>query len=232
MSQIPTSRLMAVSALAAAGMLLAACGSNASSTPSSSGHDMSSHDMASMSESSMPSVMPSMDSSEVTVTDTQVMGDQNDVMFARMMIPHHQQAVEMADIAMTNPDISPFVRSLAEKIKAAQQPEIDLMSSWLKEWGAEPAPESTGEDMQSMDMGHGGLAGMMSTKQMSELTSAKGDDFNRLWLEMMIEHHKGAVEMAEGVLATTGNEEVSALAKAILSGQRAEIDEMQAELDR
>lgn len=232
-----TPRLAAV-ILAGTALLLAACSSGGAS-----GHDMSSMGdmggsaMPSMMASAMPSMMasamPSMDASEMAA----MAGDEGDIMFAQMMIPHHQQAVEMADMALANPDASPFVRKLAEQIRGAQQPEIDQMTSWLKEWGAEPAPMASGHDMGShnaygFDMAEGGMPGMMTGKQMKQLAKAKGAEFNRLWLGMMIEHHQGAINMAESVLDTSANDDVLALAKAIASAQRAEIDQMQAELDR
>ena len=240
--RFPLSRRAAAStALAGAALLLAACGSSADS----SGHDMSSHDMASMGASGVPSAvasamasaMPSMDASEMAAMGDGSTGDEGDIMFAQMMIPHHQQAVEMADIALAKPGASPFVRTLAEQIKAAQQPEIDEMTSWLSSWGATPAPMASGHDMSShneygFDAASGGMPGMMSAKEMKQLERAKGAAFDRLWLRMMIAHHQGAITMAEEVQATTANDAVLALATAIATAQRSEIEQMQAELDR
>jgi uncharacterized protein (DUF305 family) len=139
-----------------------------------------------------------------------------DVMFAQMMIPHHQQAIEMADLALANPSTSPDVERLAQQIKAAQDPEIATMKSWLSEWGA---PTSA-----SMDHG---TSGMMSEADMASLESAQGAEFNRLWLEMMIAHHQGAVTMAQDVLASTEDAEVRGLAQAVVEGQKKEIATMQ-----
>lgn len=141
-----------------------------------------------------------------------------DVAFAQAMVPHHQQAVEMADIALGHPDASAEVRSLATSIKAAQDPEIDTMTRWLSRWGA----PTMGGDHSGHDM-----AGMMSDADLSALRAATGSAFNRSWLEMMIEHHRGAVSMAEEVLTTTKDAAVTALAKAVLATQQAEIAAME-----
>jgi uncharacterized protein (DUF305 family) len=139
-----------------------------------------------------------------------------DVMFAQMMIPHHEQAVEMAELALQNDSASTEITDLATQIKAAQGPEIETMNRWLREWNA-----PTGGAMS-----HGGSGGMMTEADMKELSEATGDDFNRMWLTMMIEHHQGAVEMAEGVLQTTSNPEVEQMAQAIVEGQKKEIATM------
>ena len=139
-----------------------------------------------------------------------------DVMFAQMMIPHHQQAIEMADLAMANPATSAEVKDLAEQIKAAQDPEIQTMNGWLRQWGA---PTTA-----SMDHGTGG---MMSEEDMASLKAAKGAEFNRMWLQMMIEHHRGAVTMAKDVLSTTETPDVKRLAQSVVDGQNNEIATMQ-----
>ena len=139
-----------------------------------------------------------------------------DVMFAQMMIPHHQQAIEMADLAMANPSTSAEVKDLAEQIKAAQDPEIQTMNGWLRQWGA---PTTA-----SMDHGTGG---MMSEEDMASLKAAKGAEFNRMWLQMMIEHHRGAVTMAKDVLSTTETPDVKRLAQSVVDGQNKEIATMQ-----
>lgn len=137
-----------------------------------------------------------------------------DVEFAQMMIPHHEQAVEMADLALANDTASPEVKALAGQIKAAQDPEIETMKGWLGQWGAS---EGSGQ------MDHGG---MMSDDQMSSLMGISGTEFNQMWLTMMIEHHEGAIEMAQDVLATTSNPEVEQLATAVVQGQEKEITTM------
>lgn len=139
-----------------------------------------------------------------------------DITFAQGMIPHHEQAVEMADIALAHADVSADVKRLATAVKAAQDPEIKQMQGWLEEWSA-PATASPG--------GHAGH-GMMPAESMEQLEAAAGADFNRMWMEMMIEHHEGAITMAQDVLKTTQDAEVKALAEAIIKAQQAEIAEM------
>lgn len=142
-----------------------------------------------------------------------------DISFAQLMIPHHQQAVEMADLALAR-QTSPEVRALAEAIKGAQDPEIRMMSGWLEEWGA---PMTMGDDHGSHDMGGMTTSGMMTDEQMQGLAAATGADFDRLWLEMMIAHHEGAISMADEVKAESSNADVIALADAVITGQSAEI---------
>ena len=137
-----------------------------------------------------------------------------DVEFAQMMIPHHEQAVEMAALALANDTASPEVKALAGQIKAAQDPEIQSMQGWLAQWGAS---EGSGQ------MDHGG---MMSDDQMSSLMGISGPEFDQMWLTMMIEHHEGAIEMAQDVLDTTSNAEVEQLATAVVEGQEKEIATM------
>ncbi|MGI5490228.1 DUF305 domain-containing protein [Microtetraspora malaysiensis] len=103
-----------------------------------------------------------------------------DVMFAQMMIPHHKQAVEMADLAATRAT-DQEIKDLAAKIKAAQDPEIATMTGWLTAWG-KPVTSSAGM------AGHG-MPGMMSEDDMAKLKAAKGAEFNRMFAEMMIAHH-------------------------------------------
>ncbi len=143
-----------------------------------------------------------------------------DIQFATMMIPHHAQAVEMADLAIKGAT-DPKIKALAPKIKAAQSPEIARMSGWLTGWGA-PVPGG-GDDMSGMG---GSAGGMMSGRQMADLGSATGSAFDRMWLQMMIEHHEGAVAMARTGLAEGTNPEGKQLAQAIIDGQSGEIAEM------
>ncbi|OLT11610.1 DUF305 domain-containing protein [Actinomadura sp. CNU-125] len=138
-----------------------------------------------------------------------------DVMFAQMMIPHHRQAVEMADLAPTRAG-SAKVKDLAVQIKKAQGPEIRTMTGWLKTWGE---PESAGQ------MGHD-MDGMMSDEQMTELEGLSGAKFDKAFLEMMIEHHEGAVTMAQQEQASGRFADATAMAGEIVRTQRAEIATM------
>ncbi|MGB7980365.1 MAG: DUF305 domain-containing protein [Candidatus Nanopelagicales bacterium] len=156
-------------------------------------------------------------------------GSDTDIAFAQLMIPHHQQAIQMADLAATNAT-SAEVKALAAQIKAAQDPEISMMSQWLAGWGAPIEMEGTtdgGMDHGDMDMGGMNVAGMMSAQEMDNLGAAAGADFDTMWLQMMTAHHQGAIAMAQQVADTTTNPAVQELADAIIAGQTTEITTMQ-----
>ncbi len=144
-----------------------------------------------------------------------------DVSFAQGMIPHHQQAIEMADMAARQA-ASAEVKDLAARIKAAQQPEIDQMTAWLEDWGAPVQPEHGG---------HGGH-GMLSDADMAQLRQASGPAFDRLFLEGMIRHHEGAVSMSQEELDKGQFPEAKELARHIIDSQQAEIAEMRRLLQR
>lgn len=147
------------------------------------------------------------------------------------MIPHHQQAVQMADYALADQsEASPQVRELAQQIKAAQGPEIEQMTQWLRQWGAATAMPSEDGDMSGHDMGGMTTQGMMTDADMAALGNATGKQLDRMWLEMMIEHHRGAILMAQQVKAASTNPDVVRLADAIINGQQAEITTMQNDL--
>jgi uncharacterized protein (DUF305 family) len=155
-----------------------------------------------------------------------------DIGFAQGMIPHHAQAIEMADLAMAN-TTNPDVLALATQIKAAQAPEIEKLSGWLREWGQtvpSTATGSMGHDMSDMD----GMMmdGMMSQADMDRLETSNGTEFDRLWLELMIQHHEGAVKMSRSEVAGGKNPDAIALAEAIVSGQQAEITAMESLLTK
>lgn len=176
--------------------------------------------------SSSSTEVDTMPSASVSVPP--VAGTQTEVAFAQSMIPHHEQAVEMADLAL-NPkyEASPQVQQLATQIQQAQGPEIDQMTQWLQQWGAPTA--AADHNMPGMDHDMGGMvmSGMMSPKQMAKLRQSRGQKFDELWLSMMIEHHQGAIEMAQQVEAGSSNPQVQALAEQIIAAQQAEIATMQ-----
>ena len=148
-----------------------------------------------------------------------------DVMFAQMMIVHHRGALDMAQLAEGRAE-DPRVLDLAGRIEAAQQPEIETMTGWLEEWGEEVPAE--GMDMEGMDMGGMDMGGMeMSEEDMAALESASGAEFDRMFLEMMVEHHRSAVEMAETQIADGEYPEAVSLAEEIVQSQSAEIEEME-----
>ena len=154
-----------------------------------------------------------------------------DVAFAQGMIPHHEGALVMSEVALERAE-DPRVRELAERIEAGQDPEIDLMTGWLQDWGrpVEQGPEADtghgGTDHGGMDHGdmdHGGM-------DMEDMPTA-GADFDRMWLQAMIEHHDGAVVMAQAEIDEGRNEEAIDLARVIIETQTQEIEEMQRLLD-
>ena len=142
-----------------------------------------------------------------------------DVTFAQGMIVHHEGALEMAQMADGRAQ-DPRVLDLADRIEAAQDPEIQTMSGWLEDWGQPTSADESG----GMDM-DGGMGGM--NMDMSGLEAASGAEFDRMWLEMMTEHHRGAVDMAETEIADGQNADAIALAEQIVESQSAEIDEME-----
>ncbi|OBA34374.1 hypothetical protein A5766_11165 [Gordonia sp. 852002-51296_SCH5728562-b] len=158
-----------------------------------------------------------------------------------MMIPHHQQAIAMADLVPSRTE-NTAVRELATQIKNAQQPEIDQMTQRLASWGVSTAPDSQGTENQgsmdhgtmdhgSMDMGNGGGGmGMMSAQEMTAMENARGQEFDTLWLKGMIAHHQGAIDMAKTELANGIDPASRALAEQITTSQQAEIDRMRSML--
>ncbi len=148
-----------------------------------------------------------------------------DVTFSRDMIPHHRQAVEMAELA-SGRSSDPRVTALAEQIAAAQGPEIDELVGRLRSWGETVPADHGAMDHGAMDGGGSSMAGMMSASDMTELAGLRGADFDRRWLSMMIEHHTGAIEMARTELSDGTDQESRALATDIASAQQSEIDRM------
>ncbi|WP_341925189.1 DUF305 domain-containing protein [Nocardioides psychrotolerans] len=215
MHATPKTRTRALSALAltlALGAGLTACGDDAGS-PGSSGS-----------------------ATEVSTTEH----NEADVTFASDMITHHAQALSMVDLTLDRP-LDPEVQALAEDIRAAQGPEIETMADWLTTWGEE-VPETmrdhanAGHDMDDMsdnmdDMGHDDMPGMMSADDMDALENASDSEFQDLWLEMMVEHHEGAVEMAETETEDGQFKDAVDLAGQIIDAQKQEIDTMQGLLD-
>jgi uncharacterized protein (DUF305 family) len=171
----------------------------------------------------------SMTSAESSATESAAFNNA-DITFAQGMIPHHRGAVAMAELAEGRAE-DPRVLDLANRIEAAQQPEIDTLTGWLEEWG-EPLPEESdssmgGMDHGSMDMGEGMDMEGMSEEDMAALEAASGPEFDRMFLEMMIVHHRGAVEMAETEVADGSNPDAVAMAQQIVDTQNAEIQEME-----
>ena len=191
-------RIALATASTTAALVLAACGGNGDSTTA--------------------------DTSPGTTTSASVpAGEHNeaDVAFAQGMIPHHRQAILMADMAETQASSSE-VKALAEKIKKAQQPEIETMSAWLTAWG-EPVPQG----MDMMDHGDASpMPGMMSNQQMDTMRGMSGTAFDTMFLTSMIEHHEGAVEMAKTEKSQGAYGPAKDLADDIITAQTTEIAQM------
>jgi uncharacterized protein (DUF305 family) len=151
-----------------------------------------------------------------------------DVAFATDMIPHHAQALSMVDLTLDRP-LDPEVQQLVEDIRTAQAPEIEQMTDWLTAW-EEPIPETMRDHAHAHgegDLEMGDLPGMMSADEMAELEAAPDDEFQDLFLEMMIEHHEGAVEMAKTEQTDGHFQPAIDLAESIEKGQTEEIELMQ-----
>ena len=166
-----------------------------------------------------PGSMPGMDHGSPMPSSSATSVSMADQMFVTMMIPHHQQAIEMSELILEKDGVDTRIVELAERIKAAQGPEIELMQGWLDDWGVPHDPDASG----GMDHGDG----MMSEADMTALREAAGPEAGPLFLEQMIAHHEGAVEMAEAVLSDGQDPDVLALAERIIDDQTAEIAEMQ-----
>lgn len=149
-----------------------------------------------------------------------------DVTFAQDMIPHHQQATEMAKLADGRTE-NTAVLDLASKIIAAQQPEIDTMSGWLKSWGKDVPSEMGGMEGMDHSSSTSDMPGMMSAEEMSSLESAEGSAFDKAFLAMMMDHHNGAIEMASTEEADGKYTHAVELAKRIQKDQAAEISTME-----
>ena len=142
-----------------------------------------------------------------------------DVTFAQLMIPHHAQAVEMSDMMLKKQNVPAEVTALATKIKAAQGPEIETMTGWLKGWN-EPTTMPSGHSSH-------GMSGMMGDADMKKLEAAQGTEAARLFLRQMIAHHEGAIMMAKTENTAGKNADAVKLSKDIVTAQEAEIQEMQ-----
>ncbi|MBX3309373.1 MAG: DUF305 domain-containing protein [Cryobacterium sp.] len=169
---------------------------------------------------STPSGTPGMDhnSSPSLSSDSVPAFNDADETFVVGMIAHHEQAIEMADLLLDKEGVDERVIDLAFDIKDAQGPEIETMNRWLDDWGIVP-------DDSGMGMDHGG--GMMSDQDMAALEAASAAEASRLFLQQMIQHHEGAIEMAQQELDDGENPDALDLAQVIIDAQTAEIATMQ-----
>ena len=143
-----------------------------------------------------------------------------DIMFLQMMIPHHQQAVDISNLALKS-STDPELLALAKTIIAAQTSEIAQMKSWLADAGA------------SEDPGHAmdGMGGMLDDSELSALAAAKGKQFDVLWLKGMIGHHDGAIHMTQ-MIKDASNTDIKSFGENVVKDQSAQIDQMNAMLKR
>ncbi|HEX9226454.1 MAG TPA: DUF305 domain-containing protein [Arthrobacter sp.] len=200
-------KFLTLSATAIAGALaLAGCSTGTPAPSATSSSPASSAD-------SMPGMGPGMMSSSAPAAATE--HNDADTMFAQGMIPHHEQAVEMSEMMLQKKDIPASVTDLAARIKAAQAPEIETMTGWLKIWN-EPATMSSGHSMD----------GMMGEGDLKQLESAQGTAAARLFLTQMVTHHQGAIMMAQTEISQGKNADAIKLSRDIATAQEAEIKEM------
>ena len=155
-----------------------------------------------------------------------------DVTFAQRMIAHHQQAVQMSDIILGKPGVDPRVVDLANQIKAAQGPEIQQMQTWLNQW-SQPTNPTTPGSMTPGAPNHGDMPGMtgmdgmmMSEQDIQALTNAQGVDASKLFLTQMIQHHQGAITMAQNEIKSGQYPPAVSLAHSIVTDQQQEITTM------
>jgi uncharacterized protein (DUF305 family) len=146
----------------------------------------------------------------------------HDVRFVRMMIPHHRQAIEMATLAPARAR-NPQTRAIAERIVVAQGPEIAVLQSWLD-------ARDLGE--QGAEHDHGTMRGMVSPQAISALAGADGEAFDRMLVDLMSAHHRGAIDMCREVLKAGADERLQELATNIAAEQRIEIARMRESLGR
>jgi uncharacterized protein (DUF305 family) len=202
---------VAVAAIVTA--ILAACG--ATDAPTAAGPASS----AGAATSAAPTSAAATPSNLPTVAVPPAKGPHNDIdsVFSTDMLPHHRQAVEMAALARTRA-ADPRIKDIASRIEKAQGAEVTLMASWLKAWG-EPVPAP-----DELHTAHG--PGMMTHAEMEDLKGAEGAEFDRMFADMMIRHHQGALEMA-GITKEQGqNPSVRALATNVVITQTAEVAEL------
>jgi uncharacterized protein (DUF305 family) len=142
-----------------------------------------------------------------------------DVWFVRMMIEHHQQAIEMAELAPSRAR-RPQINAIAERIRIAQGPEIGVLRAWLKSRRLSESPD------QGSKHDHGAMRGMVSPQSMRALTGTSGDAFDRLFVDLMSTHHEGAIDMCSDVLDVSADERIQELATNIAAEQEIEISRM------
>jgi uncharacterized protein (DUF305 family) len=204
-----TCKTIVVAAATAAALTVAGCSNGTSAAPASTSPAMTGS-MPGMDHGGSPTSTSASAAPNVTRSDF----NDADVMFLQMMYPHHAQAIDMSKLVADRSDNQQVI-TLAQNIEKAQGPEMTQMTELLAGAG-KPAP--------SADSGH--MTGMMSSEQMASLQALSGAAFDRMWLQMMIDHHTGAIDMSNTVLQDGINPDVKKMAQAIIANQEAEITQM------
>ena len=151
----------------------------------------------------------------------------SDIAFMQMMVPHHAQALDMAELAAERA-VDRGVRRIAARVRAAQGPEIVMMSTWLADRSLDvPQRDDDPREFDHGSHGHDPMMGMLTERQMEQLAAARGERFDRLFLRGMIGHHRGALDMATTAGTSGENVTVAELAGDIGATQLAEISRMQ-----
>ena len=150
------------------------------------------------------------------------MGSNIDKHFIEEMIPHHEGAIDMAELALTR-DTKPEIKTLANAIIKSQTDEIIQMKAWYKSWFGTDVPEDTDREK---GMGRGMMNGGMMGDEADISSLEKAEDFDRAFVDEMIPHHQMAVMMSNMLLSTTNRPEMNRLGSNIISAQTKEIDEM------
>jgi uncharacterized protein (DUF305 family) len=145
----------------------------------------------------------------------------DDYAFATSMIAHHQQAIELSELAPERSTNQELI-ALANQITAAQQPEINALRVFLVQWDENPEDNAS----HSASGHHDQMQGMVDDATMVKLGSLTGAEFDTLWLQSMISHHQGAIEMAKAEVATGQNVDVKRMAQTMIDAQQAEIKQM------
>ncbi|BBY31505.1 DUF305 domain-containing protein [Mycolicibacterium sediminis] len=141
-----------------------------------------------------------------------------DVAFLQQMIPHHAQAIEMSDVLLATSGVSPQIAAQARSIKVRQTSEIAMMRGWLTTWATGPAAVQPPH--------HSGQCGMVSPRELAALHDAESAVADRLYLELMISHHAGAIAMARVETGAGRSAFATDYARGIMSSQQREIDVM------
>jgi len=153
------------------------------------------------------------------------MGMMDDQHFIIIMIPHHEDAISMADLALTRAQ-HPEIKQLSENIKVSQSREIEQMRAWYKKWYGTDVPKVDGNNIGG-GMMHGGNRGMMGNMKTDLTALSKAKNFDQVFIEEMIPHHQMAVMMSQHLLSNAVHPEMKQLAQAIIQAQTKEINEMQ-----